>query len=52
VWKIIRRRGLNDFMSAAAPANTLYDDWPAGQHSERGGNDAYYEMRRAFDAQL
>ncbi len=50
VWRIIYRRGLNDFVSAATPANTLYEDWPAGQHSERGDNDAYYEMRRVFDA--
>lgn len=50
VWKIIRRRGLNDFMSAPIPANVVFDAWPAGQHSERGGNDAYFQMRRIFEA--
>lgn len=48
-WKIIRRRGLNDFMSAAAPANVAYDQWPAGQHSARHPLDEYYEMRRTFE---
>lgn len=49
-WKIVRRRGLNDFVSAAFAANVPYAAWPAGQHSERAPDDAYYEMRAAFRA--
>ena len=48
VWKIIRRRGLSDFTSRAAPANTPFADWPADQRSGRAPNDDYYAMRQAF----
>lgn len=48
VWKIIRRRGQSDYSSTAIPANTLFANWPAGQHSEHAPGDAYYAMRQEF----
>lgn len=47
VWKIIRRYGSSDFVSAAVPANVPFAQWTAG-HSDRAPSDQYYAMRREF----
>ena len=48
VWKIIRRRGLSDYSPPATPAQTVFADWPAGQHSLRYPEDDYYGMISKF----
>ncbi|MGE0741159.1 MAG: nuclear transport factor 2 family protein [Hyphomonadaceae bacterium] len=47
VWKIVRRYGTSDFVSAAVPANIPYAQWTAG-HSDRAPSDQYYAMRQEF----
>jgi hypothetical protein len=49
-WKIIRRRGMTDWNSAATPAATLYSAMPAGTHALRSEDDEYYRMLAIFEA--
>lgn len=50
VWKIIRRRGMTDWNSAATPAATPYSAMPEGSHALRSKDDEYYRMLAIFEA--
>jgi SnoaL-like domain len=50
VWKIIRRRGMSDWTSAATPAAVLYAALPTGSHALRSKDDEYYRMLALFEA--
>jgi len=49
VWKIIRRRGMSDWNSVAAPA-TPYASLPPGTHALRSKDDEFYRMLAIFEA--
>ncbi len=50
VWKIIRRRGMTDWNSAATPAAAPYSAMPEGTHALRNKDDDYYKMLAVFEA--
>ncbi len=50
VWKIIRRRGMTDWNSAATPAAALYSAMLEGSHALRSKDDEYYKMLAIFEA--
>lgn len=50
VWKIIRRRGMTDWNSAATPAATPYSAMAPGTHALRSKDDEYYRMLAIYEA--